>query len=1432
MPKRVDSSGQAALSRVSLADIAAASAPSDAGTADRSPPKKLRRGKPDSGGAPKRKRSFWRKLWIGLQIAFVVCIIAACILGYFAYEKGLYYYAKAQTYDLNKLNDLNVTSTFYDVNGEELGRIFVEDRILLKPEDIPQTMRDAVMAAEDRRFYEHGAIDYWGILRALRENLGKHAHGVQGGSTIEQQLAKHLIGDFSRTLDRKFLEAFIAIRLEKAYSKDEIMNYYLNRIYFGKGYFGVGAAARGYFGKDARDLTLPECALLAGIIRSPVSASPRTDIIKAHRLRDTTLRQMYEDGYIKTHEEYSHAVNTPVRVEPAKPNGLQSYAMVAAVKEMEQILSITGTEEMPQGLVVRTNINLRLQRAIEAQLNARLAELDASNIPAIENSGPAPLNPTVATSTAGKAPLQDAAIVADLATGRVLAWVGGRDFSKSQYDHVSMARRENGALLQPLVYALGFDRLNLHPASMINASFLDPATAASPDDLALGDPQTDLNHHFLSVQDALALGNRPAATRVGAQLGARAVTDWLRQAGAEGARIPDDKPGFFNPEPMTMLDIASLYQVLGNDGARHKLKIIRSIAGQNGQVLYDDEKSAADNSDDLLNHLDAQQLTLTLGNALRSGYARDLTRNYGLKSAIAGMPGYSDGYRDAWFVGYTPKLVAGVWVGYDDSRPMGGKDAAARSAIPLWGDLMQQVETRMPAGGSFSIPPALTKVEIDRATGALRGLAGFAPAKGDIFVYLKKDQVEAAGTAKGPAAQQLQAPRNWSDWLTTMFNEDDETNLLPSQIMGAPDQRSDVIPALAEYKLPGLRGDILSHDGAVYATMGIERNLVLSWPEASDATNDADIVHWMRSRLDEVQKAIGAQVSLTDADLLNAYHVLRYQPLLVLEDITPAQVTLIQNAGLEAKGFGFQMVPRRVYPMGTQLSHVLGYLSRDQQRNKGKYLSGDVIYDRYRGASGIEQVFNKELTGQDGRFMISTTPEGYARSAAVADPPAYGNNVRLSIDSKIQAAVEQALTDSPKKMTAAVMLDVHTGDVVAMSSHPVFDPNIFVPAISQDEWQLLNTDPMNPLLNRAIRAQFPPGSTFKTVTSIAAMNAGVFDPNWVVHCTGYFDLDNSHRMKLPEEMGPITYLDALTYSYNTYFATLGEKIGRDILLDTARSLNIGSPTHINLPGELPGLLPDPEFVKRVHQREFGYGDIALTSIGQGDVLVTPIQMANLMATYANNGTVYKPRLIRDVEDRSGKVIKEFPVETLSTVTFDQKWMPVLRQGMENVIDEGTAKIVHRDDMKIAAKTGTAQVGTKEHPRQIAWLCGYFPADNPQYSFAIMIQGTDADNHGLGLDDGLLGGHDGGLIMKEILDQLYGTKDKPGDIAQTAKADGASREADASVDDSGNMAAPDQNSPAGKTAATTPPADQAPAPPSPPKPEAASPAKPSANGTQP
>jgi len=182
--------------------------------------------------------------------------------------------------------------------------------------------------------------------------------------------------------------------------------------------------------------------------------------------------------------------------------------------------------------------------------------------------------------------------------------------------------------------------------------------------------------------------------------------------------------------------------------------------------------------------------------------------------------------------------------------------------------------------------------------------------------------------------------------------------------------------------MPGLRGDILSSDGTVYATTGSEKNLVLGWPAAEEATADDEIVRWMRSRLDEVQQTIGVKVEVSDEDLLAQYHTQRYSPSWswrMSRRIRPARF----SGGLESKGFGFQTAPLRIYPRGADLAHVLGYLSRDQQRNRGKYLSGDVIYDRYKGASGLEQVFNQDLIGKDGRFMISTTPE------AMRAPPSW-----------------------------------------------------------------------------------------------------------------------------------------------------------------------------------------------------------------------------------------------------------------------------------------------------------------------------------------------------------------------------------------------------------------------------------------------------------
>jgi len=289
------------------------------------------------------------------------------------------------------------------------------------------------------------------------------------------------------------------------------------------------------------------------------------------------------------------------------------------------------------------------------------------------------------------------------------------------------------------------------------------------------------------------------------------------------------------------------------------------------------------------------------------------------------------------------------------------------------------------------------------------------------------------------------------------------------------------------------------------------------------------------------------------------------------------------------------------------------------------------------------------------------------------------------------------------------------------------------------------TSKNNPLLNRAYRQRHPPGSVFKTITSIASMRKGVFDVNRMLDCPGYIQVGNI-RYSLPQELGSYSYNAALSHSINTYFINLGLRTGRDALVQTAQDLGIGQPTGILLPGEAAGLMPTPEFVRVTHKRLMGPGDVANISIGQGDVLVTPLQMANWMAAIANGGTLFRPRLVSQLEDRSGKAVKKTDAYVLKHIALPQE-IHYLQEAMIDAVETGTATAAKIPRIRSAAKTGTAQVGSKLQPRQVAWIGGYIPADRPEYAFAVMVEG--------GTDQSLHGGPDAGPIVKEIFSEIYG-----------------------------------------------------------------------------
>ncbi len=1231
----------------------------------------------------------------------------------------------AEKYDLTKLYDFDVVTVFYDRHGEEIGRLFVEDRRLLTHNQIPDLMRKAIVAVEDKRFYVHHGIDYQGTMRALWANI-RAGTVRQGGSTITQQLAKHLMGNFEKTFDRKLVEAFLARRIEKDYSKEAILDYYLNRIYFGKGSFGLGSAAKGYFGKSPMELNVAECALLAGIVKSPTNRSPRNDPKKATQCRDCAIKKMREQNLISAREARlagSTSITLAPLVAVGGSGGVHSYFMGVATRELQEVLGLQDEAAIPQGLRVNTTLDLQMQKDAEVETRKKLKQIEAEL--ASQKMGETHPN---------HGPLQAAALMLELNSGAIRIVIGGRDYKESPFDRVTMARRENGSLLQPFLYALAFRQLHLHPASMINASFLGSPDSSKPEEVALGDPKKDLTKHFLAIQDALAFANQACATRVGLQLGVKNFVDWLVSAGIEKP-TPTVAESLWPLQPLTLMEIASLYQLMGNDGVRRPPYTIESVVNARDEVIYQAGRSGAQA---LLDPLVAQQMTLTLQAVTREGRASALSNDYAFPAPVVGMTGYSEGYRDSWFAGYTPSVVAAVWVGFDESIPIGNKSIATRCAISLWGNIMQKVLASDTRGAAFPVPASLGKVEVNRRTGAIRGPGFLMPAAGDIFVYLNQHQLgELPHEGQLPSTGAEQP--DWSDWLGTMMNSPDTATPLPL----LTDEEPNVIPLQAEYRIPGLRGDILTADGKVLATTIQSQNMVLSWPSVEVAQQEEEVMIWVREHLVGASKWLGRVIDIPDSELRSEYRFQRFHPIVVAENLTPAQVLAFPECALAKENFSLQGIPQRAYPQGRLFSHGAGYLKRSQGRNRRQYQAGEVIHDDYAGAYGLEEVLNRELTGKDGHLTIVTTPEGFTKRATVDMEATVGLTVRTTIDSRIQAAAEKSMESI--RSGAIVVLNVNTGDVVAMASHPDFDPGSFIPSLPPEQWQALVSAEKNPLLNRAYRDRQPPGSTFKVITSLAAMRAGVFDPDRVIQCPGYFQVGNL-TFNFPKETESVSFRKAVANSYNTYFMDLGLRAGRDALISAAREMGVGQPTGIILPDEAPGLMPDPDFVRVTHKRLMGQGDVANASIGQGDVLVTPLQMANWLAAVANEGTLYKPRIVTQLEDRSGKIVTTFPTAILAHIAFPSAPLKKLKDALVAVVEEGTGSSAEVPGIPMAAKTGTAQVGSKKQPRQIAWMGGYLPADHPQYSFAVMIEGD--------VDQDLHGGTSAGPLVAQIFTKVY------------------------------------------------------------------------------
>ena len=562
--------------------------------------------------------------------------------------------------------------------------------------DVPADLRAAVLATEDVRFYEHGGVDPRGILRAMWTNVRK-GRVAEGGSTITQQLVKSRLLTPERTLSRKIHEALLSTVLEWRYGKDQIFEAYLNEVYLGQSggssVRGIGAAARAYFGKEIHQLTLPESALLAGMIRAPNSYSPVSNPERARERRDVVLARMRELDKI-SEADYRKARKEPVRARKAPADGLTAPYFVDYVRaELERATDVELANQ--HGLRVYTTLDPVLQRLAEAAVVRGLDRLETSR-PRLRRKNQ-------------EERLQAAMIVLDPASGQVRALVGGRDYRTSQFNRAVLARRQPGSAFKPFVYLAAITPRRDGPL-FTAASMLDDSPLTMVVD---GKPWTPKNYDEryqgpVTVRRALEGSINTATVRLAQAIGLPAVIDTARALGVEGdlKPVPALALGVFE---ITPLQLARAYLPLANGGLAPAGGVVDTLTDDAGAALW----SAGRESRPVIGAPEAYVMTSLLEGVINAGTGA-AARLLGVPGAVAGKTGTTNEGRDAWFVGYSRNLLALVWIGFDDGTPAGL--SGAEGALPIWSEFMRQALDVYPAG-PFAEPTGITHAKIDLTNG-------------------------------------------------------------------------------------------------------------------------------------------------------------------------------------------------------------------------------------------------------------------------------------------------------------------------------------------------------------------------------------------------------------------------------------------------------------------------------------------------------------------------------------------------------------------------------------------------------------------------------------------------------------------------------------------------------------------------------------------
>jgi penicillin-binding protein 2 len=417
---------------------------------------------------------------------------------------------------------------------------------------------------------------------------------------------------------------------------------------------------------------------------------------------------------------------------------------------------------------------------------------------------------------------------------------------------------------------------------------------------------------------------------------------------------------------------------------------------------------------------------------------------------------------------------------------------------------------------------------------------------------------------------------------------------------------------------------------------------------------------------------------------------------------------------------------RRHYPYAGLASHQLGYIGKVSPSQR-KQEQADI--GLLTGQGGLEKVYDRYLRGIAGRRMIQVNAAGKKVKDLGIEEPRPGTDIYLTIDLDAQKAAEEALGDRPG---AVVAMEPNSGEILALASHPNYDPNLFPRGISPKDWVRLTNDPTHPLYNRAIQSVYPPGSTFKIIVALAGLESGVIKLDEKITCRGYIKSGkHSFRCWKKGGHGAISFHQAVVESCDVYFYTMGERIGWDRIAQYAKNLGYGSLTGIPLPDEKQGLIPTTEWKKERMKEPWYPGDTYINSIGQGFVLVSPIQACQMISAVANGGYFYRPTLLKQTRNRETGAVKVFSPERKGRIVLDASALEEVRKALTGVVSEpgGTGHAAQSPFATVAGKTGTAQVIAQKVPgrklsgktQDHAWFIAYAPVDDPKIAVAVLVE---------------------------------------------------------------------------------------------------------------